>query len=68
MEQRLKIRLKFLYLLLYGIIIGNLVGCDPPNSQRHTHETLVFNVDRTRSNLLTDAQDGNIRTQGLESH
>ena len=56
MEQRLKIRLKFLYLLLCGIIIGNLVGCDPPNSQRHTHETLVFNVDRTLLEpAITDA-------------
>ena len=44
----MKIRLEFLQLLLCGIIIGNLVGCDPPNSQRRTYETLVFNVDRTR--------------------
>ena len=48
MEQRLKIRLEFHQLLLCGIIIVGLVGCDPPNSQRSTYETLIFNVDRTR--------------------
>ena len=44
----LKIRLAFLQLLLCGIIVGNLVGCDSPNSQKRTDETLVFNVDQTR--------------------
>ena len=44
----MKIRLELLQLLLCGIIIGNLVGCDPPNSQKRTYETLVFNVDQTR--------------------
>ena len=44
----LKIRLEFLQLLLCGIIVGNLAGCDSPNSQKHTDETLVFNVDPTR--------------------
>ena len=43
----MKIRLELLQLLLCGIIIGSLVGCDPPNSQKHTYETLVFNVDQT---------------------
>ena len=44
----MKIRLELLQLLLCGIIIGSLVGCDPPNSQKRTYETLVFNVDQTR--------------------
>ena len=44
----MKIRLELLQLLLCGIIIGSLVGCDSPNSQKRTYETLVFNVDRTR--------------------
>jgi hypothetical protein len=44
----LKIRLEFLQLLLCGIIISILVGCDSPNSQKRTDETLVFNVDQTR--------------------
>lgn len=48
MEQRLKIRLEFQQLLLCGIIIVGLAGCDLPNSQRHTYETLIFNVDQTR--------------------
>ena len=48
MEQRLKIRLEFLQLLLCGLTIGSLAGCDPPNSQKRTYETLVFNVDQTR--------------------
>ena len=48
MEQRLKIGLEFLQLLWCGITIGSLAGCDPPNSQKRTYETLVFNVDRTR--------------------
>ena len=47
-EQRLKIRLEFLQLLLCGIIIGSLAGCKQPNSQKRTYETLAFNVDRTR--------------------
>ena len=46
-EQRLKIRVEFLQLLLCGIIVGSLVGCDSPDSQKRTYETLVFNVDRT---------------------
>ena len=44
----MKIRLELLQLLLCGIIIGSLVGCDSPNSQKRTYETLVFNVDQTR--------------------
>ena len=44
----MKIRLELLQLLLCGIIIGSLIGCDPPNSQKRTYETLVFNVDQTR--------------------
>ena len=52
----MKIRLEFQQLLLCGIIIVGLVGCDPPNSQRHTYETLIFNVDRTRLEpAITDA-------------
>ena len=47
-EQRLKIRLELLQLLLCGIIVGSLAGCDPPDSQKPTYETLVFNVDQTR--------------------
>lgn len=47
-EQMLKIRLESLQLLLCGIIISSLVGCDSPNSQKSTYETLVFNVDPTR--------------------
>ena len=31
-----------------GIIVVNLIGCDSPNAQKRTYETLVFNVDRTR--------------------
>ena len=46
-EQRLKIRVEFLQLLLCGIIVGSLVGCDSPDSQKRTYETLVFNVDQT---------------------
>ena len=44
----MKIRLDFLQLLLCGILVGNLVGCDSPTSQKRTDETLVFNVDQTR--------------------
>ena len=44
----MKIRLELLQLLLCGIIISSLIGCDPPNSQKRTYETLVFNVDQTR--------------------
>ena len=44
----MKIRLEFLQLLLCGLTIGSLAGCDPPNSQKRTYETLVFNVDQTR--------------------
>lgn len=44
----MKIRADFLQLLLCGIIVVNLVGCDSPNSQKRTHETLTFNVDPTR--------------------
>ena len=44
----MKIRLEFLQLLLCGIIVGTLIGCDSPNSQKRTDEALVFNVDRTR--------------------
>lgn len=40
-------RLKFLQLLLCGIVIGTIVGCDPPNSQNRAYETLAFNVDKT---------------------
>ena len=40
-------RLKFLQLLLCGIIIGTIIGCDPPNSQNRAYETLAFNVDKT---------------------
>ena len=47
-EQRLKIRLEFLYLLLCGVIIGSMASCDPPNSQKRTYETLIFNIDQTR--------------------
>ena len=46
--QRLRIRLNFLPLLLCGIIIGGMVSCNPPNSQKPTYETLVFDVDPTR--------------------
>ena len=44
----MKIRLEFLQLLLGGIIAGSLIGCDSPNAQKRTYETLTFNVDRTR--------------------
>ena len=44
----LKIRLESLQFLLCGIIISILMGCDSPNSQKRTHETLTFNVDPTR--------------------
>lgn len=44
----LKIRLESLQLLLCGIIISSLMGCDSPNAQKRTYETLVFNVDQTR--------------------
>ena len=44
----MKIRLKFLQLLLCGFIVVNLVGCDSPNAQKRTAETLTFNVDPTR--------------------
>ena len=39
--------MKFLQLLLCGIIIGGAIGCDSPNSQKHKYETLKFNVDET---------------------
>ena len=35
-------------LLLCGIIITSIVGCDPPSTQKHAYETLVFQVDQTR--------------------
>ena len=44
----MKIRADFLQLLLCGIIISSLIGCDSPNAQKRTHETLTFNVDPTR--------------------
>ena len=44
----MKIRADFLQLLLCGIIVVNLVGCDSPNAQKRTAETLTFNVDPTR--------------------
>ena len=54
--QPLKIRMKFLLLLLCGVIIGGMASCDPPNSQKPTYETLVFNVDQTRLEpAITDA-------------
>ena len=54
--QPLKIRMKFLRLLLCGVIIGGMASCDPPNSQKPTYETLVFNVDQTRLEpAITDA-------------
>jgi hypothetical protein len=40
--------LEFLYLLLCGVIIGSMASCDPPNSQKRTYETLIFNIDQTR--------------------
>ena len=39
--------MRFLQLLLCGVIIGALASCDPPNSQKRTYETLAFNVDGT---------------------
>ena len=44
----MKIRAEFLQLLLCGIIVGSLIGCDSPNSQKRTDETLDFTVDPTR--------------------
>ncbi len=44
----MKIRADFLQLLLCGIVISSLMGCDSPNAQKRTHETLTFNVDPTR--------------------
>ena len=44
----MKIRAEFLQLLLCGIIISSLTGCDSPNSQKRTDETLDFTVDPTR--------------------
>lgn len=44
----MKIRLDSLQFLLCGIIVSSLMGCESPNSQKRTYETLVFNVDRTR--------------------
>ena len=41
-------------LLLCGIIIGGLAGCDPPNSKKPTIETLVFDVDLTRLELAIE--------------
>ena len=33
-----------------------MASCDPPNSQKPTYETLVFNVDQTRLEpAITDA-------------
>ncbi|MCH8293797.1 hypothetical protein IH992_22165 [Candidatus Poribacteria bacterium] len=43
----MKIRPKFLQLLFFGIIIGNVVSCDSSKSQKSRYETLVFNVDET---------------------
>ena len=52
----MKIRLKFLHLLLCGIIIGSLVGCEQSNPENRAYETLVFNVDRTLLEpTITDA-------------
>lgn len=39
--------MKFLQLLLCGLIIGSVIGCDSPNSQKRAYETLKFNVDQT---------------------
>lgn len=41
-------RVKFLHLLLCGMLSGILVACDAPNTQKRAEETLVFNVDKTR--------------------
>ena len=49
----MRIRLNFLQLLLCGIIVGTLVGCDSPNSQKRPYETLTFNVDPTRLEPVT---------------
>ncbi len=38
----------FLQFLLYGILTVGFVGCDSPNAQKHTYETLAFNVDESR--------------------
>ena len=48
MQIKLKNRLELLQLLLCGITIIGLVGCDPPNPQKQLYETLVFNVDEAR--------------------
>ena len=42
------IQMEVLQLLLCGIIISSLVGCDPPNAEKPSYETLDFNVDQTR--------------------
>lgn len=48
--------MRFLQLLLCGVITGALASCDPPNSQKRTYETLAFNVDGTLLEpAITDA-------------
>ena len=38
----------FLQVLLFSIVISGFVGCDSPNPQKQTYETLVFKVDESR--------------------
>lgn len=38
---------KFLYLLLCGMLSGAFIACDAPPSQKRAEETLVFNVNQT---------------------
>ena len=47
-EQKLKNRSRFLQVLLYGIMMSGFIGCESPNPQKQTYETLVFKVDESR--------------------
>ena len=48
--------MRFLQLLLCGVIIGALASCDPPKAKKRTYETLVFDVDQTHLEpAITDA-------------
>ncbi len=51
----MKHRSRFLQFLLYGIMISGFVGCESPNTQKQSYETLVFKVDETQLEpIVTD--------------